>query len=291
VSRPDVVRDLAALRSRIAGWRQENAQIALVPTMGALHDGHLALVDQARTLADRVVVSIFINPTQFAPNEDFASYPRTFETDLDALAGGRADLVWAPKAIDMYPDGFATTVKVAGPAEGLETHFRPHFFDGVATVCAKLFIQAAPDYAMFGEKDFQQLAVVRRMASDLNLPLEVVGIPTVREPSGLALSSRNAYLSEADAAVAPALYATLLEVAASIRAGRPMPETERAGTARLLDRGFASVDYVAVRHQATMQPIAEADLTARLKGRVLAAAWLGNTRLIDNIPVANLDET
>ena len=200
-SRLNVARNLRSLRRAVAAFRKRRESVALVPTMGALHRGHLALVKEAHRRADRVVVSIFVNPTQFAPNEDFGSYPRTFDTDIKALTAADADLVWAPTADVMYPEGFATRIEPAGAAKvGLEDKFRPHFFGGVATVVAKLFLQVTPDVALFGQKDYQQLRVVTQMAKDLDLPLKVVGLPTVRERDGLALSSRNAYLSEAERA-------------------------------------------------------------------------------------------
>src|SRR5262245_48382410 len=205
-----VVRTVPTLRSAVAQWRKRGERIALVPTMGALHAGHLALVRAARRRARRVVVSIFVNPAQFAPHEDFGSYPRTLKTDLAALTKLRVDLVWAPDADEMYPDGFATRIVPEGPANvGLEDAFRPHFFGGVATVVAKLLLQVAPQFAMFGEKDFQQLKVVTAMARDLDIPVKIVGVPTVRERDGLAMSSRNAYLSARERAIAPTLHRVL----------------------------------------------------------------------------------
>src|SRR5262245_49762532 len=205
-----VVRTVPTLRSAVAQWRKRGERIALVPTMGALHAGHLALVRAARRKAKRVVVSIFVNPTQFAPHEDFSNYPRSFKTDLATLAELKVDLVWAPHTAEMYPDGFATRIVPEGPAyAGLEDAFRPHFFGGVATVVAKLLLQVAPQFAMFGEKDFQQLRVVTAMARDLDIPVRIVGVPTVREKDGLAMSSRNAYLSPSERATAPTLYHVL----------------------------------------------------------------------------------
>ena len=193
---PRVVRTVPALRRAVAGFRRRNQTIALVPTMGALHDGHLKLVREGQRRARRIVVSIFVNPTQFAPSEDFGSYPRRFSADLKALAELKVDLVWAPTASVMYPDGFATRIAPEGTANaGLEDRFRPHFFGGVCTVVAKLFTQVTPDFAMFGQKDYQQLRVVTQMAKDLDLPVKVAGIPTLREKDGLAMSSRNVYLS------------------------------------------------------------------------------------------------
>src|SRR6185437_5543773 len=217
---PRLARTVPALRRAVAEFRRRREIVALVPTMGALHAGHLALIRGARARAKRVVVSIFVNPTQFAPNEDFANYPRRFAADLKVLAEAKIDLVWAPPAAVMYPDGFATRLAPEGAATaGLEDKFRPHFFGGVATVVAKLFTQVAPDVAMFGQKDYQQLRVVTQMAKDLDLPLKVVGITTVREKDGLALSSRNAYLSPGERAAAPMLHRVLETSAARIKSG------------------------------------------------------------------------
>lgn len=274
-------RTVQSLRSTIAGWRDRNEQIALVPTMGALHEGHLALMRLAREQAVRVVVSIFVNPTQFAPGEDFSAYPRPFEEDVDKLRK-LADLVFAPSVEEMYPEGSATTVSLAGPAAvGLEDRFRPTHFQGVATVVAKLLIQAMPDVAIFGEKDYQQLKVVARMARDLHLPVRILGGATVREPDGLALSSRNRYLSPGERARAPRLHQALLACAEAIRDG-----ADRAAALDDARTGLASagleVDYVEARDAETLAPIAS---SAEGAVRLLAAARLGRTRLIDNIPV------
>ena len=273
--------DVATLRRALAGWRRAGERIALVPTMGALHEGHLALVRLARAESERVVVSIFVNPTQFAPNEDFSAYPRTLDEDLAKLAG-LADLVFTPAADEMYPPGSATTVSVAGPATvGLEDRFRPTHFAGVATVVAKLLVQALPDVAIFGEKDFQQLKVIARMARDLHLPVSILGGATMREPDGVALSSRNRYLSPAERAVAPRLHHALQEGAAAIRAGAAPAEAAAEAAAALAASGFA-VDYVAARDAETLEPVAS---PAAGPVRLLAAARLGRTRLIDNIAV------
>ncbi len=279
---PIVARTLAELDRVTAIYRTEVGRIALVTTMGALHAGHLALVRFAQTKARRVIVSIFVNPTQFAPHEDFGSYPRTFETDFAALRAVGVDLVWAPKAEVMYPPGFATRVALEGPAVvGLEDKFRPHFFGGVATVVAKLFTQVRPHMAIFGEKDYQQLKVVTRMAADLDLRLDVIGVPTVREPDGLALSSRNVYLSAEERARAPALHRVLRECAARIVEGKPLAAVTTNGAAELERTGFV-VDYLAARHAETLAPI---DSAADGPIRLLVAARLGKTRLIDNIGV------
>jgi pantoate--beta-alanine ligase len=277
-----VVRKLGALRRSLARYRGHRETVALVPTMGALHAGHLALVRLAKRRAKRVVVSIFVNPAQFAPHEDFSTYPRTFTADLAALAALKVDLVWAPSVAEMYPAGFATKIVLAGPAvAGLEDAFRPHFFSGVATVVAKLFLQVAPDVAIFGQKDYQQLKVITAMARDLDLPVKVVGAPTVREKDGLAMSSRNAYLSAAERTAAPTLHRVLKECAAQIKAGKPIATTLAAGRATIERTGF-EIDYLEARHAETLALVASAkDGPLRL----LVAAKIGKTRLIDNIAV------
>lgn len=280
--RPGIVRTVSSLRRALQPYRDTGERIALVPTMGALHRGHLALVREAQRRARRVVVSIFVNPAQFAPHEDFGSYPRRFEADIQALAEAKADLVWAPSPAIMYPDGFATRIAPEGAAlAGLEDKFRPHFFGGVATVVAKLFTQVAPDVALFGEKDYQQLRVVTQMAKDLDLPLKVIGLKTVREPDGLALSSRNLYLSAPERAQAPTLYRVLKACAAEIRNGAPIARVLAKGQTEIARAGFA-LDYLEARHSLTLAPIA-----ARKDGpiRLLVAAKIGKTRLIDNIGV------
>ena len=280
--RPTIARTVPALRRALEPYRRRGQRIALVPTMGALHRGHMALVRQAQRRADRVVVSIFVNPTQFAPHEDFGSYPRRFETDIKALSEAKVDLVWAPSAAVMYPDGFATRLAPEGAAKaGLEDKFRPHFFGGVATVVAKLFTQVAPDIALFGEKDYQQLRVVTQMAKDLDLPLKVIGVPTVREKDGLALSSRNLYLSDSERRLAPTLYRVLKAVAARIKQGEPIEIVLEEGQHDIARAGFA-LDYLEARHALTLAPIA-----SRKDGpiRLLVAAKIGKTRLIDNLGV------
>ncbi len=278
---PAVVTTVEAMRGVVAAWRRDGERVALVPTMGALHAGHLALVAEARRAATRTVVSIFVNPTQFAPHEDLATYPRNLEGDLAALAPTGADLVFAPQVGEMYPEGASTTVTVGGPSEGLESDARPHFFAGVATVVAKLLIQCAADVAVFGEKDFQQLAVVRRLARDLSIPTVILGMPTIREPSGLALSSRNAYLSAEDRARAAGLHAALADAAEAVGSGQaPMDALTRAA-ARIEASGFA-LDYVELRDAETLQPF---DPRSGRPGRLLAAARIAGVRLIDNVPV------
>jgi pantoate--beta-alanine ligase len=280
--RPRIVRTLPALTRVIDQWRGRGDVTALVPTMGALHAGHHALVQLARRRADRVTVSIFVNPTQFAPNEDLTTYPRTFAADVAALGDGGADLVWAPSIATMYPDGFATRIVPQGPAlAGLEDAFRPHFFGGVATVVAKLLIQCEPDIALFGEKDYQQLVVVRRLSRDLGLKTRIVGVPTVREPDGLALSSRNRYLSVKERAAAPTLYGVLRQSAAEIAAGKPAASVLARGRAAIKAAGFA-LDYLEARDSVTLAPYGETDSQSI---RLLVAARLGKMRLIDNLAV------
>lgn len=273
------VHTVAALRAQVSQWRAAGERIALVPTMGALHAGHVALMDAARETADRIIVSIFVNPTQFAPTEDLSRYPRTLEADLEKAASAGVELAFVPNVDEMYPEGFCTTVSLDGPALGLETAFRPTHFAGVATVVAKLLIQALPDIALFGEKDYQQLKVISRLARDLDLPVEVVGVPTVRETDGLALSSRNVYLSAAERAAAPALYRALM--AAAFRIGREATTVDAVEEARaaIIAAGF-ELDYVEARHAETLAPIASS-----MEGpvRLLVAARIGSTRLIDNV--------
>lgn len=280
--RLSVVRTVAGLRKAVERLRGKGEKIALVPTMGALHDGHLSLVRLAHKKARRVVVSIFVNPAQFAPSEDFATYPRNLAADLKLLRKMNTDLVWAPSTDIMYPEGFSTSVQPGGPAHaGLEDTYRPHFFGGVATVVSKLFIQVGADFAIFGEKDYQQLKVVTRMARDLGLPIKIIGAPTMREPDGLAMSSRNVYLSAAERAAAPALHRALKDAAAQIKSGKPISTALFSARERIAAAGFA-LDYLEARHAETLGPI-----NARKDGpiRLLVAARIGRTRLIDNIGV------
>jgi pantoate--beta-alanine ligase len=279
---PAIARTIATLDRAIAKLRGAGQSLALVPTMGALHAGHIALVRRARRKADRVVVSIFVNPAQFAPHEDFSTYPRPFDADVAVLRDLDVDLVWAPQLDVMYPAQFATRIIVKGPAEAdLEDRFRPHFFGGVATVVAKLFTQCRPDYAVFGEKDYQQLKTVTRMAGDLDLRVEVVGVPTVRETDGLALSSRNTYLDAKERAVAPTLYRVLSACASRIAAGEPIAKVVSEGAIEIEAAGFA-VDYLEARHA---ESLARAETLADGPLRLLVAARLGQTRLIDNVAV------
>jgi pantoate--beta-alanine ligase len=279
---PTIVRTVPALRRAIDSLRARKATIALVPTMGALHDGHASLVRLAKRRANKVIVSIFVNPTQFAPSEDFSSYPRTWKADVAKLAAENVDLIWNPDVKTMYPDGFATRIAPEGPATvGLEDRFRPHFFGGVATVVGKLFMQVRPDFAIFGEKDFQQLRVVTRMAGDLDLAVKVIGSKTVRERDGLAMSSRNFYLTPEQRGVATTLYRAMKQGAARLRAGDDIAAVIAGGAEMITAAGFV-LDYFEVRHAETLAPV-----TAAKDGpvRILVAAKLGTTRLIDNIAV------
>ena len=275
-------RTLPALRRAITRLRRRGETIALVPTMGALHEGHLALVRLARRRARRVIVSIFVNPAQFAPNEDFSSYPRSFDADFAALAKAGVDLVWAPPVELMYPEGFATRIVPEGPAKvGLEDAFRPHFFGGVATVVAKLFTQCMPDVAVFGEKDYQQLRVVTAMARDLDLPVKIVAAPIVREKDGLAMSSRNAYLSAEERAAAPTLYHVLTHCAERIAGGERIARVLDEGGAEIERAGFR-LDYLEARHAESLAKVESAEDGPL---RLLVAARIGRTRLIDNVAV------
>jgi pantoate--beta-alanine ligase len=279
---PMVVRTVRALRRALDGFGAKKATTALVPTMGALHDGHVSLVRLAKRRATKVVVSIFVNPAQFAPTEDFSSYPRTWKADLERLAAEKVDLIWHPDVKTMYPDGFATRILTEGPATaGLEDRFRPHFFGGVTTVVGKLFTQARPDFAIFGEKDFQQLRVVTRMARDLDLGVSVVGSRTVRERDGLAMSSRNVYLSPDQRHAAPVLYRALKECAGRLRAGGDIEAATAAGAQLIAGAGF-TLDYFEVRHAETLAKVASVSDGPL---RILVAAKIGTTRLIDNIAV------
>jgi pantoate--beta-alanine ligase len=283
MSRPPMIaRTLPSLRRALDALRVKKATIALVPTMGALHDGHVSLVRQAQRRATRVIVSVFVNPAQFAPHEDFDSYPRTWKADLARLAAEKVDLIWNPDVKTMYPDGFATRILTEGPATaGLEDRFRPEFFGGVTTVVAKLFAQCRPDVAVFGEKDFQQLKVVTRMARDLDLGVKVIGAQTVRERDGLALSSRNVYLSPEQRQAAPALYRAMKETAKRLGAGDDIGAATAGGVRVMTDAGF-TLDYFETRHAETLAPIASMKHGPM---RILVAAMLGSTRLIDNLAV------
>lgn len=273
------VRTVAELRRVVGAWQRAGERVALVPTMGALHRGHLALVERGRALCPRVVASLFVNPTQFGPNEDFSRYPRNEAADAALLAGAGCDLLYAPGVAEIYPDGFATTVTAGPIAERQCGPFRPGHFAGVATVVSKLLLQSRADVALFGEKDFQQLQVIRRVAADLDIPVRIEGVPTVREDDGLALSSRNVYLTPEQRAIAPALYRTLREMARRIEAGADVSVVTADGLEALRRAGFTSIDYLDVAGAKTLVPLESLDRP----GRILSAVWLGKTRLIDNI--------
>lgn len=279
--KPKLLRSIADLRQETALWRKDGLRYAVVPTMGAIHSGHTHLVSEGLKRADRVITTIFVNPKQFAAHEDLDKYPRDEEGDVQKLGEAGCHVIFLPGPQEVYPDGFSTTVSLTGPAKaGLEDKFRPKFFDGVATVVAKLFIQTGADYAMFGEKDYQQLKVVTRMAQDLDIPVDVVGVPTVREEDGLAKSSRNVYLTSAERQQALAIYRNLMAAAERIRAGAPPQTATRSASRMLMALGF-KVDYVTARNAETLAAPQQTGEPLRL----LAAAWLGKTRLIDNIPV------
>ncbi len=276
-----IARTVADLRAQVAAWRREGLRVGLVPTMGALHEGHLSLVRLARTRADRVVASVFVNPTQFAPHEDFDAYPRDEAGDAALLAGAGCDVLFAPAVAEMYPPGASTTVIVRGVSEPLDGQFRPSHFAGVATIVTKLLNQCGPDVAVFGEKDFQQLQVIRRLTADLDLPVEIVGAPIVRDADGLALSSRNAYLSAAERLVAGKLNLILAEALRRLRAGEAVDAVERHATAELHAIGFGQVDYVEARAPSDLSRLGPGPASGPI--RLLAAAHLGRTRLIDNM--------
>jgi pantoate--beta-alanine ligase len=276
-----IVRNIISLRRETARWKVEGLTYAIVPTMGALHDGHMDLVREGFKRADRVLVSIFVNPKQFGVKEDLSRYPRDEEGDVERLNAEGVSLIFAPTPDGIYPQGFSTSVHVEGPAKaGLEDKYRPHFFDGVATIVSKLFIQSGANYAMFGEKDYQQLMVVTRMAKDLDIPIEVVGVETKREEDGLAMSSRNRYLSKIERGHATAIHKNLQQAAEKIRGGVNQQTATRAASRSLTTLGF-KVDYVTARNAETLAVPESPNEPLRL----LAAAWLGKTRLIDNIAV------
>ncbi|HUH83447.1 MAG TPA: pantoate--beta-alanine ligase [Stellaceae bacterium] len=274
-----VVRGVRDLRLHIDAWRDAGESVALAPTMGALHAGHLALVTRGKALADRVVASIFVNPAQFAPNEDFARYPRDEAGDAAKLLAVGCDLLYAPPLVEVYPPGFSTTVNAGALAEGLCGRFRPGHFAGVATVVTKLLLQSEVDVALFGEKDYQQLQVVRRVVRDLDIPVHIEGVPTVRDQDGLALSSRNAYLSRVDRAIAPTIYRVLSEAVRRVKSGTDIAAALADAHAELKRSGFSRIDYLETVDAESLAPLARADRP----GRILVAVWLGETRLIDNV--------
>lgn len=282
-----IVRSVSDLRDVVRDWRRQGLSVALVPTMGALHDGHMTLVAEGLRQADRVVTSVFVNPTQFAPTEDLATYPRREARDAELLAGAGCALMYAPTVDEMYPAGFITTVTVGdaetgGPAQDLEGAARPRMFGGVALVVSKLLNQAQADVAIFGEKDWQQLMVVRRMVADLDIATRIIGVPIARDADGFALSSRNAYLSEAELVVARRLNSLLAEAAAKAAAGQTVAVVEKEASAAVVSAGFDRVDYVAIRRADDLSTFAGA---VDAPARILVAAWLGATRLIDNMAV------
>jgi pantoate--beta-alanine ligase len=277
------VRTIPALRAQVAAWRANGESVALIPTLGALHAGHLSLVELGRERADRTVASIFVNPTQFAPHEDFEAYPREEAKDAARLAQAGCDLLFAPSVEEMYAPGFSTTVTVTGVSAPLDGEARPHHFAGVATVVAKLLIQCGPDVAVFGQKDYQQLQVIRRLVADLDLPVEIVGAPTVRAEDGLALSSRNAYLSAEERVIAGRLNVILKVAIEELRNGAPVEAVEAAGVRALAEAGFEQIDYLEVRDPNDLSRLGPGPLG--VPGRILVAAKIGRTRLIDNMAV------
>ena len=278
-----IVRTVAELRAAVRGWRAEGLRVALVPTMGFLHHGHLSLVRLGHARTDRVVASLFVNPTQFAPSEDFEAYPRDEARDAELLASAGCDLLYAPSVDEMYPAGFSTTVSVAGVSAPMDGLARPIHFAGVATIVSKLLVQCQPDVAIFGEKDYQQFLVIKRLARDLDLAVEIVGAPTVREPDGLALSSRNSYLTAEERGVAPQLNAALRSAGEALSAGASVVEVEAEGLAALAAAGFGKVDYFEVRNAVDLARLGPGPVDA--PARIFVAARLGKARLIDNWPV------
>ncbi len=289
-SKLHITQTVEALRAHLGPWRDAGERIALVPTMGALHEGHRALIRRARAMAPRVCVSLFVNPTQFAAHEDLGAYPRSESQDRDMLVAEGVDLLYVPELLEMYPEGDVTRITMPGMGDCLEGEHRPGFFTGVATVVSKLLIQATPHVALFGEKDFQQLQIIRRMVLDLSLPVEIEGVPTVREVDGLALSSRNVYLTDEERAAAPALYRALKSIRDHLRDadghdGGALPEMVVREVDGLISAGFTSVDYLSVRDSATFARVDDMMSLAGRPGRILGAAQLGKARLIDNIPL------
>lgn len=281
---PIIVRTVAELRTHVAAWKAQGDQVALIPTMGALHDGHLTLVKLGQAKARRTVASVFVNPKQFAPHEDFDAYPRGEAVDAEKLASVGCDLMFAPSAAEMYAPGFSTAINVSGVSEPLEGAARPQFFGGVATVVAKLLIQSQADFAVFGEKDYQQLQVIKRLARDLDIPTQIVSAPTARAEDGLALSSRNAYLSADERQIAVALPTALRAAAHAVASGGRIDEAETAGKAALTAAGFGQIDYLDVREASDLSKLGPGPI-GDAQGRILVAAWLGKTRLIDNMAV------
>ena len=277
------VRTRDALQDQINAWKLKGMRVGFVPTMGSLHDGHLSLVQTALSECDRVVASIFVNPTQFAPHEDFDDYPRTEESDRRKLQSAGADLAYVPSVQEMYPDGSVTNVRVEGLSDMLDGIYRPHFFYGVTTIVARLFLHVQPHVAVFGEKDYQQLQIIRRMVTDLAFPIEIIGAPTVRDPDGLAQSSRNAYLSEEERAAAPAMKRALDFAAELLANGARVDDALDEACEQIQNAGFESIDYVSAINPTDLTDLPLSEVNRGFEGRLLAAAWLGKTRLIDNI--------
>jgi len=281
---PKIVRTVADLRAQVATWKAAGERVALIPTMGALHQGHLSLITLGQTHAQRTVASVFVNPKQFAPHEDFDSYPRGEARDAELLAGVGCDLLFAPNVDEMYAPGFSTTINLTGVSQPLEGAARPQFFGGVATVVTKLLIQSQADVALFGEKDYQQLQVIKRVVKDLDLPVEIIGAPTARAEDGLALSSRNAYLSPEERIAAVALPDAMKAAVRAVAAGGRIDEAEAAGKTALIKAGFRQIDYFDVREAGDLSRLGPGSI-GEAEGRILVAAWLGKTRLIDNMAV------
>jgi pantoate--beta-alanine ligase len=277
----DIVRTVAELRERVGAWRKENQSVALIPTMGSLHAGHLSLMRLGREQSDKVIATIFVNPLQFAPSEDFETYPREENDDVRKLIDEKVDLLFAPDIKEMYQTGATTTINVGGLTDSLCAVSRPGFFDGVATVVTKLLLQALPDVAIFGEKDYQQLLVIKRLVADLDIPVEIIGGPTIREIDGLALSSRNVYLDSKARSIAPAIYNILNRYASAISKGNDIEKCLKLAKKDIQDAGFGKIDYLDLRNEQTLQRCT----TKKEPSRLFAAVWLGSTRLIDNISV------
>ena len=281
----NIVRTVEELRTKVEAWQKNGHQVGLVPTMGGIHDGHLSLVRKSAEIADRTVVSIFVNPTQFAPHEDLDSYPRDENADASAISAAGADLIYCPPAHEMYPKGFETSISVNTTSTGLCGSSRPHFFGGVATVVCKLLNQCGPDFAVFGEKDFQQLLVIRRMTLDLDMPVKIIGAPIVRESDGLAMSSRNAYLTADERKIAGTLNKEMSEAISAISKGGDIETCLDGLRVRLVKNGFTNIDYLEIRSGHDLRPIQTATATANDQPRLFAATQLGRTRLIDNMPI------
>jgi len=277
----DIVRTVAEMRSHVSTWRREGLSVALVPTMGSLHAGHLSLMKVGKERSDRVIATIFVNPLQFAPNEDFETYPRREDSDIQKLVEEDIDLLFAPDVNEMYRPDATTTINVGGLTDCLCALSRPGFFDGVATVVTKLLLQALPDIAIFGEKDYQQLLVIKRLATDLDIPVEIIGAPTIREEDGLALSSRNVYLDTKSRSIAPSMYNILNQYASDISNGNDIKKSIQLAKQNMQKSGFEKIEYLDLRSSQTLQACNDIKKPSRL----FAAAWLGSTRLIDNLAI------